>query len=76
MPTPSYLNYVLSFYLFKNFTQTPPPSQASLMVEWLRLHTPNADVLASIPGQGTRFHTPKLKMPHAVGKTEDAVCHS
>ena len=26
------------------------------VVQWLRLHTPNAGGLGSIPGQGTRHH--------------------
>ena len=29
--------------------------------QWLRLHAPNAGALGSIPGQGTRAHTPQLK---------------
>ena len=28
---------------------------ASLVVQWLRLHTPNAGGMGSIPGQGTRI---------------------
>ena len=28
----------------------------SLVVQWLRLHVPNAGGLGSIPGQGTRTH--------------------
>ncbi|TEA28249.1 hypothetical protein DBR06_SOUSAS3310030 [Sousa chinensis] len=28
----------------------------SLVVQWLRLHAPNAGGLGSIPGQGTRSH--------------------
>ena len=48
---------------------------ASLGVQWLRLHTPNAGGLGSIPGQGTRSHMPQLrvcmlqlKIPHATTK--------
>ena len=44
----------------------------SLLVQWLRLHTPKAGGLGSIPGQGTSAHTPQLrvhvlqlKIPHA-----------
>ena len=33
----------------------------SLVVQWLRLLTPNAGSLSSIPGQGTRSHTPQLR---------------
>ena len=35
---------------------------ASLLVQWLQLHTSNARGLGSIPGWGTRF-------PHATAKT-------
>ena len=35
----------------------------SLMVQWLRLHVPNAEGPGSIPGQGTRSHM------HAATKT-------
>ena len=34
----------------------------SLVVQWLRLHAPNAGCLGSIPGQGT-------KIPYATTKT-------
>ena len=58
----------------------------SLVVQWLRLHTPNAGGPGSIPGQGTRSHThaatknshattkepalPQLKSPPATTKTQ------
>ena len=45
----------------------------SLLVQWLRLCTPNAGDLGSIPGQGTRSHMAQLKTPHAASKTEDHV---
>ena len=35
----------------------------SLVVQWLRLHDPNAGDSGSIPGQGTRSHRPQLKKP-------------
>ena len=35
----------------------------SLVVQWLRFHTPNAGVRDSIPGQGIRFHMPQLRDP-------------
>ena len=38
-------------------------SGTSLVVQWLRLHTPNAGGLGSIPGQGTRAHMPQLSVP-------------
>ena len=47
----------------------------SLVVQWLRLHAPKAEGLGSIPGQGTRFNMPQLrvhmlhlKVPHAATK--------
>ena len=40
-------------------------SGTSLVVQWLRLHAPNAEVLGSIPVQGTRSLTPQLR-PGAV----------
>ena len=49
----------------------------SLVVQWLRLHAPNAGGLGSIPGQGTRSYMPQLRvrMPqlkilHATTKTQ------
>ena len=48
----------------------------SLVVQWLRLHAPNAGGMGSIPGQGTRshmlplrVHMPQLKILHATTKT-------
>ena len=35
----------------------------SLVVQWLRLHAPNAGDLDSIPGQGTGPHMLQLKIP-------------
>ena len=48
------------------------------MVQWLRLHGPNAGGPGSIPGQGTRAHMPTTrkiqhtaaKGLHAASKTE------
>ena len=52
------------------------PVGTSLVVQWLRLCTPNSGGLGSIPGQGTRSHMPQLrvrmpqlKIPHAATKT-------
>ena len=36
----------------------------SLVVQWLRLWSPNAGNLHSIPGQGSRFHMLQLKSSH------------
>ena len=41
----------------------------ALVIQWLRLHAPNAEGPGSIPGQGTRSHMPQLKIPHATTKT-------
>ena len=45
--------------------------EASLMVRWLRFHSPNAGGLGSIPGQGTRSHMlqGRLRIPCAEAKT-------
>ena len=40
----------------------------SLVVRWLRLSGPNAGGLGLIPGQGTRFHMPQLKIPRMATK--------
>ena len=34
----------------------------SLVVQWLRLPTPNGGCLGSIPGQGTISHMPELRV--------------
>ena len=59
-------------------TGTGPPwtAGASLVVQGLRLHTPNAGGLGSTPGQGTRSRVPQLKtllqlkIPRAITKTQ------
>ncbi|TEA36408.1 hypothetical protein DBR06_SOUSAS16310026, partial [Sousa chinensis] len=46
----------------------------SLVVQWVRLHAPNAGGPGSIPGRDTRSRTPQLslnaatKIPHAATK--------
>jgi len=45
------------------YQQQKPVPGISLVVQWLRLCVPNAGVLGSIPGQGTRSHMLKLKIP-------------
>ena len=44
----------------------------SLVVQWLRLHTPNTGGLGSIPGQGIGPNMPQLrwKTPQATAKTQ------
>ena len=39
------------------------------MVQWLRLHAPNAGDLSSNLGQGTRSSMPQLEIPRAATKT-------
>ncbi|TEA22658.1 hypothetical protein DBR06_SOUSAS14710058, partial [Sousa chinensis] len=52
----------------------------SLVVQWLRLHVPNAGGQGLIPGQGTRSHMhATTKSPHATTKrlhaaTKDPAC--
>ena len=53
----------------------------SLVVQWLRLHTPNAGGPGSIPGEGTRSHMlqlrvrmPQLKDP-ACGNEDPTCCN-
>ena len=43
----------------------------SLVVQWLRLHTPNVRDLSLTPGHGTRSPMPQLKIRHAATKIED-----
>ncbi|TEA32202.1 hypothetical protein DBR06_SOUSAS6610137, partial [Sousa chinensis] len=45
----------------------------SLVAQWIRLRTPSAGGLGSIPGQGTRSHMhAKTKRSHAA--TEEPMC--
>ena len=54
------------------------------MVQWLRLHAPNAGGPGSIPGQGARSHVPAtkkiqhaaIKDLHAASKTEYPLSHN
>ena len=47
----------------------------SLVVQWVRLHAPNAEGPASIPGWGTRSHMhAATKSPHAT--TKKPACHN
>ena len=40
-----------------------------LVVQWLRVHAPNAEGPGVIAGQGTRSHMLQLKILHAAAKT-------
>ena len=44
-----------------NITLHKGKSGTSLLVQWLRLHAPNAGGSGSIPDQGTRSYTPQLR---------------
>ena len=44
----------------------------SLVVQWLRLPTPNAGGLSSIPSQVTKTHMSQLKILHDADKTHGA----
>ena len=46
---------------YSSITQNSPKMGTSLVVQWLRLHTPNAKGPSSIPGWGTRFHMLQLR---------------
>ena len=60
------------------FSDKNPCSQqnqgTSLVVQWLRPHTPNAGDLGSIPGQGTRSHMLQLKILHTAINNEYPAC--
>ena len=45
------------------------PTGTSLVVQWIRLCTPNTGGPGSIPGQGTRFHMLQLKILKVATKT-------
>ena len=47
-------------------------SGTSLVVQYLRIHAPNAGVAGVIPGWGTRSHIPRVKSSHATAK--DSIC--
>ena len=54
--------------------QEKKKKESSLVVQWLRLHAPNAGGLGSISGQGTRTHVPEVKTLHAA--TKNPTCHN
>ena len=45
---------------------------ASLVVQWLRLHTPNAGALGAIPVWGMRFHMSQLRLLMPQGRPSTA----
>ena len=50
------MEYRLIMVVFQVKTQMQCCRVTSLVVQWLRLHVPNAGYPCSIPGQGTRGH--------------------
>ena len=57
------------FFFLKNF-QCKLINRSFLVVQWLRLHAPNAVSPGWIPGQGTRSHMPQLKILCEATKTQ------
>ena len=43
-------------------------ARISLVIQWLRFCTPNAEGLGSISGWATRSYMLQLKIPHATAK--------
>ena len=60
----------------RNITFKNWESGTSLVVQWLRLHAPNAGGPGSIPGQGTRSRIPQLKKKDPGSRNEDPTCHN
>ena len=94
-PTSVYLSSTHQCIFIRKFLYTPRGtghdahlvlsniiSETSLVVQWLRLHAPNAEGLGLIPGQGTRSHMlqPSVHMPQQkillAAMIEDSVCHN
>ncbi|TEA28840.1 hypothetical protein DBR06_SOUSAS4010053, partial [Sousa chinensis] len=46
----------------------------SLMVQWVKLHAPNAGSPGLIPGWGTRSYMPQPKSSHTSAKK--SACHN
>lgn len=57
---------VWPYYLYLSIRQV---RGTSLVVQWLRLCAPSAGDPGLIPGQGSRFHMPQLKIPNIATKT-------
>ena len=60
----SFINIIKSLLCLLGtvFIKKKKNGATSLVVQWLRLHTPNAESLGSIPGQGTRSHMLQLRV--------------
>ena len=50
--------------------------RTSLVVQWLRLCSPNSGGQSSIPGQETRSHMLQLKISHAARKIRSTILHA
>ena len=57
-------NLIIKFASIKHSAKKEIPG-TSLVVQWLRLHTPNVDDPSSTRGQGTKSLTLQLKIPRA-----------
>ena len=53
---------LMSGLLSDSLQRKNPHLGPSLVVQWLRLLAPSAGCSGSIPGQGTRFHMPQLRV--------------
>ena len=61
-------SYTLTINIWSLLYENYIPIGTSLLVQWLKLHAPNAGGSGLIPSQGTRSHMPQLKIPHATTK--------
>ena len=52
--------FIYSVFIFLIIKFLKKVIGTSLVVQWLRLHAPNAGGLGSIPGQGTKSHMLQL----------------
>ena len=69
-----YIRNSLSSIAKNQIIQFKDGQRTSLVIQWVRLHTPNTGGLGSIPGQGTRSCMPQLKSSHATTK-KSACCN-
>ena len=65
--------YAITYF---QMTQEKEIIEASLVIQWWRLHTANAGAQGSIPGRRTRSYMLQLKRPHVTTKIKDPVCCS
>ena len=74
LPTTSHLIIIhMTFLSLQGFQAVKTLcAGTSLVVQWLRLHIPNAGSLGSIPGRRTRFHMLQLSLNFGM---KDPTCH-